>query len=270
MMKALIAEWAPPGIRRIANQLLGALTAYKGPYPNWSYARAYTRGYGQDDILQRVFDATKKVLRGEAHYEQDGIAMLGTPPASHALTGLLLAPSLDHGRLSALDFGGGLASHFLRWRPTLSALPSLHWTVVEQEPFVVVGRQLFENERALSFHTSISQLTVPPNAALVSGVLQYLEDPHAILQELIATDCTVVILDRTPYSNDGTERIAAQFVPQRLGKASYPVWMLSRDRVHAALSQRYTLVQEFNSDDEPMRVGGHVATYRGSIWVRNQ
>lgn len=270
MQTTSIHQFVPPAIRHLVNRLAGALTIYRGPYPDWSAARGATGGYHHEAILQRVLDSTAKVLRGEADYEQDGVAMHGTPPASHALGGLLLASSLDRGRLAVLDFGGGLASHLLRWRPVLTELPYFHWSVVEQDKFVEAGRQMFMKESKLSFHSSVHQLTEHPNAVLASSVLQYLEAPHLTLRELIDTGCKVVILDRTPYSVDGIERIAAQFVPQRLGKASYPVWMLSRDRVHAALSQRYTLVQEFNSDDEPMRVGGHVATYRGSIWVRNQ
>src|SRR5258708_5842918 len=106
-----LRQLVPPAARRLANRLAGALITYRGPHADWEAAKAATAGYDHAEILERVVDATRQVLRGEADYEQDGVPMHGMPTASHALESLLMVAALDGGRLSVLDFGGGLGSH---------------------------------------------------------------------------------------------------------------------------------------------------------------
>jgi putative methyltransferase (TIGR04325 family) len=263
-----IRSWLPPVARRWANRLLGALTVYRGPYANWAQAQAATGGYQREDILARVKRATQCVLRGEADYEQDGFAMCGAIPASRALEALLLVAALDGGRLSVLDFGGGLGSHFLRWREWLTRIPDLHWCVVEQPHFAAAGEELFADERWLSFAESVANASAhAPNAVLASSVLHYLPDPLATLDEIVALGARGIVIDRTPFS-DGEARILSQHVPKSLGRASYPLWLLPREAVHARLRERYELFVEFAASDAPLHSGKIHAGYLGSIWLR--
>jgi len=261
--------WLPPIMRHAVNRALGANITFRGPFPTWTSAKAATSGYEQGAILDRIVAATTKVIDGRADFEQDGMAFSGAAPASHALSGLLLAPALDGGRLSVLDFGGGLASHFLRWRHALSCLASVHWAVVEQPHFVAEGRHLFTDEEGVSFHSTIDEVASNPNAVFSSSTLQYLEDPHSALAALVRQGCGVIVLDRIPYSGDGVERISIQHVPRQMGRASYPVWMLSRDAVHEELGHGYRLAWEFEGTDNPMKVGRYRARYHGSVWIRS-
>lgn len=255
-------------MRSAFNRAIGAQIGYRGPFASWDEARDASMGYDQDAILERIVGATQRVLHGEARYEQDGIAFIADPPPSHALSALMLAAGRSQGRLSVLDFGGGLASHYLRWRPLLEALPHLSWSIVEQPGYVVAGNRLFAGDPTISFHERIANCASIPNAILASSVLQYLPDPHAVLQELARLGSDVIVLDRTLYSEDGRECISTQIVPRQLGKASYPVWFLSRDSIHAELHRDYKLLAEFEADDQPARLGSRVARCLGSIWVR--
>lgn len=266
-----VRNWLPPIARRWGNRLLGASIVYRGPYADWAQAQVATCGYQQDDILARVRQATQRVLRGEADYEQDGIAMNRSPPASQALQALLLIAALDIGRLSVLDFGGGLGSHFLRWRAWLARIPKLHWCIVEQPHFVAVGKELFACEHALSFAEFVLQANAQtPNVVLASSVLHYLPDPLATLDELIALDARGIVIDRMPFSEGGEPRIFSQHVPRSLGRASYPLWLLPRETVHARLRGRYALMAEFATDDAPLRAGRIRGEYRGSVWLRRE
>lgn len=266
MASVFIGRWLPPVIRQAANQLIGAATIYRGPYKDWATASRSTRGYNHQPIFERVQRATIQVLQGHARFEQDGVAISTAPPPSQALAGLLLAASLGYGRLSVLDFGGGLASHYLRWRPLLAPLSNVRWAVVEQETFVDSGNKLFATDPSLSFHKDIADVVSNPNVVLASSVLQYLPDPHRVLCRLADVAPRVIILDRTPYGV--REAVVTQFVPPRLGKASYPLWILSRSRVHAALSKDYILLDEFDSADQPLVTPSIRASYHGSIWLR--
>ena len=263
--ESLIRAWLPPAVRRWGNRMLRTLITYRGPFVDWAAAKAATSGYQHEEILARVRLAIQSVLRGEADYEQDGVAFRGSPPASYALSALLLAACRNNGHLSVLDFGGGLASSYLRWRPLFGALSGLHWAVVEQSHFVAEGNELYAGDPSVSFHEDLAQVSPRPNVVLASSVLQYLADPYEVLHRLASLRADVIVLDRTPCGVE--DSVYAQFVPARLGKASYPLWVLSRDKVHSALSRNYTLLSEFDSLDEPLVVHGATARYCGSIWL---
>lgn len=265
MPNKLAEQWLPPVLRHWGNRMLGASTVYRGPFSDWATASAATEGYDQCAILERVSLATRKVLDGIATFEQDGITFYAPPPPSQALSGLLVAAALDGGRLSVLDFGGGLASHYLRWRSLLSALPSVRWAVVEQANYVAEGRRLFSTNPAVSFHEEIATVATSPNVVLASSVLQYLPEPYLALRHLIELAPRMIVLDRQPYGEKDT--VMTQSVPPNLGRASYPLWMLSRDKVHAQLSPNYQLLSEFESSDYPLCAAGIQATYQGSIWL---
>lgn len=266
MPNKLAVNWLPPALRHLANRMLGASIIYRGPFDNWQTASASTEGYNQDAILDRVSRATRHVLEGSAVYEQDGVEFHDAPPPSHALNGLLIAAAIDSGRLSVLDFGGALASHYLRWRSLLAALSEVHWAVVEQPNFVAQGKVLFERHPSVSFHKDIADVAFQPNVVLASGVLQFLPEPHQTLQRLIQLAPRVIVLDRMPLGEK--ELVMTQSVPSRLGKASYPLRILSIDKVHAQLADDYHLYGEFGTGDHPLQAPGIRAAYRGSIWLR--
>lgn len=264
-----LRDLVPPAARGLFNRLAGAATTYRGPYPDWQSAVAASIGYDDVSILARVSDATAKVLRGEADYEQDGIAKRGPVPPSSALDALLQVAALDDGRLSVLDFGGSLGSHFLRWRAQLARLERLHWCVVEQPSYVAAGAELFARDTRVSFAGSIEGARArEPNVVLASSVLQYLPDPGATLRQLIAVSPRAVILDRMPMSEDATPRVLTQHTPRSLGRASYPLWVMPRAAIYAELRERYDLVAEFPPHDARLHAGPIRCDYGGCFWMR--
>jgi putative methyltransferase (TIGR04325 family) len=261
-----VREWLPPVLRRLGNRLLGAEQIYHGPYPDWASARADADGYDRPDILERVRGATEDVLRGEAAYEQDGMTFAEAATPGPALAALLMAAAID-GRLSVLDLGGALASHYLRWRPWLVPLPSLQWQVVEQPHFVEAGRMLFAgSNHPLHFHERVDG-GVGANAVLASSVLQYLPDPMAMLASLVETGARVLVVDRTPFSRDDGEHFLVQQVPRRIYPARYPLRSLSRPRVEALLSGRYRKLLDYATSDAAIGTGTG-ADFRGMVWLR--
>jgi putative methyltransferase (TIGR04325 family) len=269
MANAFVANWCPPALRRLLNRMLGAQTRYRGPFPDWNAAAAATDGYDEGAILARVAEATRRVQHGEPGYEQDGILRPGVAPPSHALSALLLAAARDDGRLSVVDFGGGLGSHYLRWRPLLRQVRSLHWCVVEQPAFVEAGARIFAGMAEVDFVDTVEAAAdAKPNAVYASGVLQYLPAPFDHLERLIALGADVVVLDRTPFARDGVERVLAQHVPPSLGRASYPLRMFGRDAIESRLRAHYRCALEFDSGDAPIALADAGADYVGQVWMR--
>lgn len=270
LLQALAREFAPPILRRIANSLVQRGVHYVGPYADWREAEGASEGYDQASILERVRDSTKAVLDGKGTYEQDGVLFHDNPPPpSSALIGLLIAASRKSGRLCVLDFGGGLGSHYLRWKPLLAPIGQISWQVVEQAHFVVAGRQLFSRtEHPVDFHCWNDRGSVKPHAVLASSVLQYIPTPYDALRGLADQDPHVIVIDRTPFSRSGNGHVLVQRVTRPLHPASYPLATLSRRNVEEALSGNYTLLQRFPSPDSPIRIRGAEADYGGEIWIR--
>ena len=263
----LARRWLPPALRHAGNRLLGASMRYSGPFGTWADAVRATAGYADEAILARVIAATEAVLAGHADYEQDGIPMRGTPPPGHALPSLLAAAR--DGALRVVDFGGGLASHYLRWLPLLKGLDEISWCVVEQPHYVEAGRRLFSDLPQVRFVSEIEEASsFKPDAVLASSVLQYLESPLDTLHGLATLGARVIVLDRIPFSTDGRARILAQRTPAKLGRASYPLWMLSADAVDASLRPNYVQRLAFSGSDHPITVGRLRADYGGGTWWR--
>ena len=98
---------------------------------------------------------------------------------------LLYAALRANGRLSVVDFGGALGSHFFQNRSLLKDVRELNWTVVEQPRFVQAGQE-YLRDNVLNFSSSLDQAIAEgkPDVLLMSSVLPYLPDPLELLRGL--------------------------------------------------------------------------------------
>jgi putative methyltransferase (TIGR04325 family) len=119
----------------------------------------------------------------------------------------------------------------------------VRWRVVEQPGFVAVGQAEFA-DGVLSFHPTLDDAGPAP-AVLFSSVLQYIENPHAILEEVARRGYRHVIVDRTGFSRDGRDRITVQYTPPALGGASYPCRIFDQARLLEPLKMDYILTKEW-------------------------
>jgi putative methyltransferase (TIGR04325 family) len=194
---------------------------------------------------------------------------MAEPPASYTLEGLLLAAALCAGRLSVLDFGGSLASHYLRWLPQFRCLPGVDWTVVEQAGFVREGERLFAgSSHPVRFLEAIPKAAAVPGAVLAGSSLQYLRDPISMLRELASLGARVFIVDRTPLASSDSNTVFVQHVPASVYRASYPVTAISETLFRRTLGESYRLLHEFETADMPVGRGKLAARAMGSIWLR--
>jgi putative methyltransferase (TIGR04325 family) len=196
---------------------------WRGDYPSWKAAEASSHGYDAEVILEKCRTAGMKVKRGEAAYERDSVLFDQVQYSWGLLAGLQLGAARSAGCLSVMDFGGSLGSTYFQNLRFLERLPRFEWNIVEQAQFVRVGQADFQDE-ALRFHHSIDDCVKArrPNVAVLSSSLQYLPDPHAILEEIIGHDFDVVILDRTPFIASERDLLTVQTVPASIYQASYP------------------------------------------------
>jgi len=219
-----------------------------GNYADWDAARAACRGYGEKRILHRVRAAARAVRNGSAVYERDGVTF-HEPPPPWSGTGILQNAAARTGELSVLDFGGSLGSLYFQVRPQLKNCRTVHWRIVEQPEFVAAGRAEFANDE-LEFHSAATAACAAnrPDVLLLASVLPYLQSPLETLRELLNTDPSWVIVDRTGFTTSPSAQLKVQRIPRTIYPASYPCWFLDRTEFLAAFAGRYQLIGDHRAD----------------------
>lgn len=265
-----IKDWLPPRLLRWARRFAGRSLRFSGRPQYWTQATEMSTGYLEGSILDRVAEATRQVIAGKAAYERDAVAFRGHDYSYPLVASLLHAAAMNQGQLDVIDFGGSLGSTYRQCRPFFCGLAQVKWQVIEQSNFVDLGRCEFETEE-LTFHSSASQLpdaTGRRRILLLSSVLQYLENPFQILDELKQLPLSHIVIDRTPVSEQQENRLCVQKVPASIYKASYPCWILARNQLLSVFSERWVELCEFPClDGQWSTDDGLDFEYRGFLFL---
>ncbi len=241
-----------------------------GDYPNWAAAVGAAGGYDAANILEIQRAAMRQIHSGNAVYERDSVLFDKIEYFFPTLAALLLVASDNGGRLAVLDFGGALGSTYYQNRKILSNL-SLSWHIVEQAHFVAAGAAEFESEQLKFFLTIAASWHIrPPDVVLLSSVLQYLDHPFVLLEEVAGRAPPYILIDRTPVMDSGREQIVVQTVPPSIYAASYACRLFAPDSILAALPD-YELIFDFDCHaGTVIEVDGRIARYRGYFLRRRR
>jgi putative methyltransferase (TIGR04325 family) len=266
-LRRWVRDWFPPPLRRWARSFSSRSLRLQGVFPSWQDALRHTSGYDSELILEKVREAALKVKAGEASFERDSVLFACPQCNFPVVAGLLRAAVESRGRLSVLDFGGSLGSSYFQCRPFLGKLAQLRWSVVEQPRFVACGKELFQSEE-LRFYDSIADCLQreAPQVILFSSVLQYLEAPFAVLQQVRPETFPYVVVDRTFFTSGSADVLTVQLVPRDIYPASYPAWIFSLQKFRRALSPPYEVLAEFDSPEGTVGNGRLRADCKGLVF----
>lgn len=251
----------------------GEFYGLSGSFSSWEEAeqhlqKEYGAGYAEGNILQQVLAAVQEVRAGRAVFERDGVLFYEQEYNYPFLAALFYALN---GCLSAgskypcvLDFGGSLGSTFFQNRELLASF-SCRWHIVEQSHFVAAG---CENVPEITFHESIESYIKhgePPDVLLLSGVIQYFDQPYAYLERILAGHFKYILVDRS-FFNDrepDNDRLAIQTVSPLIYSAAYPAWLFSWERVRKRIeTDGYEEIMQWEASDRvPVKEAG------GERWV---
>lgn len=240
-----------------------------GDYRNWENALAASTGYDSELILEKTRISLLKVRKGEAVYERDSMLFDEIQYAWPVLAGLMWVAARCSGRLNVLDFGGSLGSAYFQNRVFLSTIPEARWNIIEQPAHVQIGKTWFEDDR-LHFYEDIADClaATQPNVVLFSGVLQYLEHPFKVFDQILTLPSPYVIIDRTPFWAGSKDRLCIQTVPPSIYPATYPSWIFSAEKFRAYMKTHWKLVAEFDGFDKlpaPVKT-----TWKGMIATKRE
>lgn len=241
MARAILPQRFRTKLRRRVTEI-----QWEGDYASWAEATTDASGYDAPAIVERVSRSLKKVRNGEALFERDGVAFTEPAPAWGALD-WILHRARRKGSLRILDFGGSLGSMYFQYQSIWASVPKVEWRVVEQPCFVEAGRREFADDRLGFFDTvDAAEAAGSADILIMSGVVQYLPDPHNFLDHVLGRKIPAVILDRTPITtSSGRDRLTVQRVPRSIAGGSYPCWYFDRRGLLGHFSPNYVLRSEY-------------------------
>lgn len=263
--------WLPPTIFSLVGRWTGRALRWEAADAGWENALRASSGYDEGGILNRVTEATREVRDGRAKYERDSVLFFDSPPPPPLLFALLRHAIMHPGVLDIVDFGGSLGSTYRLCKPFFPQGIKVRWIVVEQPSFVEVGHREFTNEE-LSFVTSLSELptAIAPRLILASSVLQYLEDPTAILEAFNLDSTATLVIDRTPVWDGQVNCLTIQHVPPHIYRASYPCWILSHSELIARLGMNWRVIADYSGTEGRRSVSrGPSFEFRSFILEKN-
>jgi putative methyltransferase (TIGR04325 family) len=243
ILKKVLPGW-------LRHSLSGIFYGWHGNYSSWSEALEKSGGYDSEKINEKVRASASLVKNGLAAYERDSVLFYKAEYSFPLLSGLMWIAALNRGKLNVLDFGGSLGSTYFQNKFFLDPLTDLNWCIVEQPGFVETGNKNFADER-LHFFASINECTesFDINVVLLSSVLQYLEKPFSLLEQVKSSGIKYILIDRTPFI-EGADRITLQKVPPSIYKGSYPCWFFNRKKFIDWFSEEYDKILEFDALDK--------------------
>lgn len=245
--KEKIKEFIPP---IVGNYLSGFFYGWKGDFKTWNDAKVKCTGYDSEVILKKVKESLLKVKTGKAVFERDSVLFDKIQYSFPLLSALSQVALKNKGTLNVLDFGGSLGSSYYQNKDMFKDCPEFNWCIVEQSHFVKEGQQNFADEHLHFFYDINSCLEKHKiNVLLLASVLQYLEDPYAILDEIISKKIEYIMIDRTPVLLEGEDRITIQTVPKNIYEAKYPCRILNEKKLVNYLSAAYDLVYDHSSPE---------------------
>lgn len=267
MLHYLFKEIAPPILQTL--RWYSFKYGWKGSYRSYAEAKQKCAGYNEDHILNRIIETTHRVKNKEIAYERDGIAYDTVQMNFPLLKTLLYLASVNDNELTVIDFGGSLGTTYYQNLPYLKHLKKLRWCIIEQPEFVEAGKKHFQNEH-VRFYNSIEECLVEntPQLCLICSVLQYIEKPYQLLDDIKSKNIPYLMLDYTGFNHGDTDRITIQHVPPIFYgiKASYPCYFFSRAKIEASLNETYEKQYDFVSANEKYYIQFRPFRYEGMLW----
>lgn len=172
-------------------------------------------------------------------------------------------------RLSVLDIGGASANYYFKLKGVLGKEAIQRWIVVENKK--VVERMKKESvdfvEYADRFDPAWNANTV--NLILISGTLQYLEEPFKTLEWVASIRSDFICVNKSILWDKPT-RLAKQITPDA-GRSSRPIWIFNEQGVKQKFKElNYRLLNEYENTELMTYLPAHgTLFYKGLFFEKN-
>jgi len=231
MLKYYLKLVLPNFIIKIINRLLKREIRIVGNYDNWKNAINSSSDYNNKEIFIKSKESFLKVFNKKAKYERDSVLFYSEAINYPLINILNEIQKKKKACLNILDFGGSFGSTYFQNKKILNNKKKFQWSIIEQSKIVnfCLKKKLNSN---LKFYNSIKDYSRNDVADLVlmSSVLQYIETPFILLDQLTALKADYLLVLKTPV-HEKSDQIKVQRVPDYIYKASYPIRIFNKSRL---------------------------------------
>jgi putative methyltransferase (TIGR04325 family) len=235
--RELVAGLTPPlairAIRALAHRKVISsepFVEFAGDYASFEQALSQSTGYNSEAVAKRYAAALSSLIASPSAEIDSRFQQV------HSVLSYVAARS--NGRaLSVLDIGGGNGAYGITMRRLFD--DTLDWTVLETPTVASSCRGLAD----ISFISDWPSATF--DVTLISGTLQYLENPYADLGKA-ANSSEWLIATRIPVNELGRDKIVIQTVPPHLYNGSMPMHSFCRAKFETALADIGEIVMSWD------------------------
>ena len=258
----------PPIVLEIRKRIRSNFYGISGDYKTWrdanvQLAKKNSGDYSNPAILTQVLKSVQVVRNGNAIFERDGVLFYEPDYNYPLLASLMRAMSWYKNKnmtCNILDYGGSLGSTYFQNRTYLKEMNPFVWHIVEQPNFVRVGQ---ENIPEIQFHETLEAFQEVGNSCdilLLSGVLQYFDEPYKWLTRMLDRKFHYIIIDRTFFNFDERDRLGIQSVPPEIYSGTYPAWLLNKVKLIRQIEDAgYVKLDDWESFDRMrIKTGGRI------------
>ena len=259
IMKKILKLFIPPILLKIYRLVVrGRFYGIAGNYSGWAEAEKHLKdigyeGYSKPEIVSQVLESIQAVRCGKATFERDGVLFNKSEynyPLLAVLFRVMLHCKQKNENINVLDFGGSLGSTFFQNKEYLRDLMPFEWHICEQPHFIEIGQREIPE---IKFHKDIRSYLgegYSCDILLLSGVLQYFDDPMKWLADLLSYSFRYIVFDRTFFYSKDHNRLGIQYIQPTIYDACYPAWLLSQRKVYNLMEKEgYSLMDEWESID---------------------
>ena len=138
--------------------------------------------------------------------------------------------------IRVIDVGGGLGQYFFLLEKLAPSI-QFEWVILETTAVCELAKSVAPTKKNIRWISSLDDAQVTFDIALLSSVIQYVEKPFDLLDDLMKV-AKFLILNRLPLTSSRNQKICIQRPGFFESKGSYPVHLLSEDKVIAYFEAR--------------------------------
>ena len=231
---------------------------------NWEQASLESGGYEETDLVSTLTERAEEERPwtqgiGSAYLQARELELIN---ALQMVVSLLKCPET----LDVVDIGGGNGYVAAMARQRMQ-LQRFRWTICESKA-ISDSYQRFESESEILWMENVEQnFDRVFDVAIVSCTLQYLTDPHALLN-FLSKKTQYLLLMRVPLVGEPEDICTIQKPIEGLYasvNAQWPAWFFSRERFDARLKEVGDVLFRWTTPTEVWKFEGKKITPEGVL-----
>ena len=219
----------PPTIKTL---MRGTLSRFIGfvEVGSWPEAQKAVAGYESDTAVESIIESIQL-----AHASSTDTQALASRDlqiiSSFAIA--IAAVGVSNTKIKVVDVGGAGGDYFFMFANAMPAV-TFDWVVVETPALATaITKTNLGEGRNIRWVSSLDEAGNDFDVALLSSVMQYVDDPYGLLNE-VSNRCKVMVINRIPLTSSDTDQATVQHVRTHGRRGAYPAWFFSQ---HAFLAQ---------------------------------